>query len=192
MAGWNQEVTPPGPSSGTTARLAKTGAVVGGYAVAFVVASAVVAARAARMKLPAAQASGGMQAFGDSLLFLAVFWIIAIVPTGMALFFLRPYRRFWSVLSAAALGLAGTGLAASTVYIIASGRAEPGPSSLAMCASVAVLRLLLAPLLTGTFVLSALVAPDRRSRWMLLTAAVIEGAGVLAAILRWLPPFRAH
>jgi hypothetical protein len=45
-------------------------------------------------------------AFGDDLLFLGVFGVAAVVPSGAALFFLRPYRTFWLGLSVAALVVA--------------------------------------------------------------------------------------
>ena len=58
-------------------------------------ASAAVAVRIANTSGPDAQASAGMYAFGDGLLFIAVFSAVAIFPTGLALCFLRPCRWFW-------------------------------------------------------------------------------------------------
>jgi hypothetical protein len=40
-----------------------------------------------------------MYAFGDGLLFIAVFSAVALFPTGLALYFLQPCRWFWVVLS---------------------------------------------------------------------------------------------
>jgi hypothetical protein len=132
-----------------------------------------------------------MYAFGDSLLFLAVFGVIAVVPTGTGLFFLRPYRRFWSVLSVVTLGLAVTSCAAALVYTIAAWPSVAGPGLHAWSA-FAVLRLLIAPLLINFYVLAALFTPERRSRLMLSGAAVLEGGGFALAFLRllgMLPPF---
>ena len=86
--------------------LVKFGAVLAGYLAAALAASAAVAVRIANTNGPDAQASAGMYAFGDGLLFVAVFSVVAILPTGLALFFLRPYRWFWTVLSIAALAIA--------------------------------------------------------------------------------------
>ena len=79
--------------------LLKLAVVRGGYTAAFLLASAALAIRVAMTTGPVAQASSGMYAFGDVLLFVAVFGVSALVPTGAALFFLRPYRLFWTVLS---------------------------------------------------------------------------------------------
>lgn len=164
----------------------KAGVVLAGYVVAILAASAAVALRIATTSGPDAQASSGMYAFGDGLLFLGVFGVIALVPTGAALYFLRPYPRFWSVASAVALGIAATGLAAFTLYAIAS--RWPAGSNVAMWAALAVLRLLVAPLLAGFFVLSAVVAPGRPSRPRFFVAAAVEVLVSLFAILHWFRP----
>ena len=89
----------------------KVGLVVAGYVVAFLVAFAVVAIRVAATSGPDRQAYSVMYGFGDDLLFLAVFGVVAVPPTSTALFFLRSYRSFWFVLSVVALCIATTGLA---------------------------------------------------------------------------------
>ena len=53
-----------------------------------------------------------MYDFGDSLLFLAIFGVAALPPTGAALFFLRPYPSFWKMSSMGALAMAVTAVAA--------------------------------------------------------------------------------
>ena len=98
----------------------KVAVVAGGYIAAFLVASASVAIRVANTSGPAAQASSGMYAFGDALLFVAVFGVSALVPTGAALFFLRPYRHFWTGLSALGVAVAATEITA--VILFALGR----------------------------------------------------------------------
>src|SRR3979411_2190452 len=124
--------------------LARVGLVLGGYVVAFVVASALVAVYVAAASGPDRQASSGMYAFGDDLLFLAVFGIAAVPASGAALFFLKPYRSFWLALSVAALGIAATGLAAVIGYVAA--RTADAPSLLQTWSALAVLRILVAPL----------------------------------------------
>jgi hypothetical protein len=74
----------------------------GGYIAAFLMTSAAVAIRIASTNGPDALASSGMYAFGGTLLFVGVFGVCALAPTGAALFFLRPYRYFWAVFSALA------------------------------------------------------------------------------------------
>ena len=162
----------------------KVGAVAGGYIAAFLVASAAVGIRG-----PDAQASSGMYAAGDALLFAAVFGVAALVPTGAALFFLRPYRRFWAVLSTFILGVAVTGLAAVALFAI--GRYAT-PSPIATWAALSVLRILVAPLLALIFLVCAVVSPQRSSRFALLFATVVEAAVSAYGGFVWFVPLLFH
>lgn len=164
----------------------KIGIVAAGYVAAFLLASAVVAIRVAYTSGPDAQAESGMYAAGDAMLFVAVFGITALVPTGAALFFLRPYRRFWTVLSAVGLGIGITGLAA--VVLFAIGRHAPPPSPLATWAGLSVLRILVAPLLALTGLVCTLLAPYRFPRLTLLAAATMEVAVSAYGGFTWFVP----
>ena len=146
--------------------------VAGGYVAAFLAASAAVAIRMATSG-PEAQAAGGMYAFGDSIVFVAVFGVLALLPTGAALYFLRSYRQFWTVLSRLCLAVAVTGLAAVILYV--AGR-HASPSHLPMWAGLSVLRILVAPLLALTFLVCALFTPHRPPRIVFLAATAIEAA----------------
>ncbi len=160
----------------------KVTVVAGGYGAAFLAASAAVAIRMAITSGPDAQAAGGMYAFGDSVVFVAVFGLLALVPTGGALVFLRPYRRFWMVLSLLCLAVAVTGLTAAILY--AAGRHAP-PSPLATWAGYSVLRILVAPLLAPTFLVCALVTPHHSPRLAFLAATAIEAALTACAVAVW-------
>src|SRR5262249_19513570 len=127
----------------------KVAVVALGYVAAFLVAAAAVAVRVATTSGPDAQASSGMYALGDAFLFLAVVSVVALAPTGAALFFLRPYPRFWAVLAVFGLGVAATGLAAAVLFTV--GRHATSPSPLFEWAGVSVLRLLVAPLFALAF-----------------------------------------
>ena len=152
---------------------AKVAVVAGGYIVAFLVAAAAVAIRVANTSGPEAQAAGGMYAFGDVLLFVAMFGVAALVPTGAALFFLRPYRPFWTVLSALGLAVAVTGVTAAILFAV--GR-DATPSALATWAGFSVLRILVAPLLALTFLVCTIFSPHRTARLACLAATVMEAA----------------
>ena len=168
----------------------RVGLVTAGYAGAFLIASAVVAIRVARTSGPDAQASSGMYAFGDFALFVAVFGLLALVPTGTALYFLRPYRRLWAVLSAFALGVALTGVAAVLLYAL--GRHAVAPSPLATWAALSVLRILLALVLAPAFLVFALLSAYRSPRFALLTATALEvGVAVYAGFV-WFFPLMFH
>jgi hypothetical protein len=71
----------------------KVAIVAGGYLLAFLMASAAVALHAALAGDSGAQASGGMSAFGDLVLFVAVFGAVAVVPTGAAFFLLLSKKK---------------------------------------------------------------------------------------------------
>jgi hypothetical protein len=74
-------------------KLTKVGLVFMGYILACLAASGVVSMYQRLTQDPAAQASAGMYAFGDLLLFLAAFGLLMIVPTGLAIYFLVRRRR---------------------------------------------------------------------------------------------------
>jgi hypothetical protein len=69
-------------------RRAKLGLVIGGYMAACLAAGLVVYVYQLFTQDTAAQASAGMYAFGDLLLFIGVFGVLALFPTRLALYFL--------------------------------------------------------------------------------------------------------
>jgi hypothetical protein len=166
------------------------GLVAAGYIGAFLIAAAVVAIRVATTSGPEAQASSGMYAFGDLALFVAVFGFLALVPTAAALYFLRPYRRFWVVLSTLALIGALTGVAAVLLYALGRHAAEHSP--LATWTALSVLRILLAPVLAPAFLVFALLSAHRSPRVALLGAALLEVAVGAYAGFVWFLPLIVH
>jgi len=73
-------------------KLAKLGLVTGGYLAACLVASGAVYVYQVFTQDAASQASAGMYAFGDVILFVGLFGVLALFPTGLALSFLL--RKF--------------------------------------------------------------------------------------------------
>ncbi|MGE5664687.1 MAG: hypothetical protein ACM31I_10190 [Deltaproteobacteria bacterium] len=167
----------------------KGAVVAGGYVAAFLVAFAAVAIRVANTSGPEAQAASGMYAFGDMLLFVAVFAVAALVPTGAALFFLRPYRPFWTALSASGLAVAVTGVAAPILFAV--GR-DATPSPLATWAGFCVLRILVAPLLALAFLVCTIFSPHRSARFACLAATVMEAAVSAYGGWMWFVPLLFH
>ena len=84
----------------------KIAIVVAGYVAALLLGFAAGAVNSATTNAADRVASSGMSAFGDSLLFLAVFAVAAVPATGAAIFFLKDHRWFWRGLSLAALAIA--------------------------------------------------------------------------------------
>lgn len=157
--------------------------VLAGYLLAIVLALGVVGIHIALTNGPDSQASGGMYAFGDSILFLGVFVCAAMPASGAALYFLRPFHTLWHIGSVGALAISSTGIGALATYLV--------PSRLSEWSHLSLLRLLLAPPLAMAFLLSALFAPTRATRIALLCACLIEiVVFVLWVALIWLHPFR--
>ena len=164
----------------------KIAVVAAGYLTAFLFASAAVAIRVANTSGPDAQASSGMYAAGDAMLFVGVFGVVGVIPTGVALFFLRPCRRFWTVLATLALGVAVTSLSAPVFFAI--GRHVTAPSPLAAWAGLSVLVILIAPLLALGFLVGTVLAPYRVPRLTLLAATAAEAAVTAYGGLIWFVP----
>jgi hypothetical protein len=162
-------------------RASRTLIVVGGYGFALLAASAVTGAHVVATSGPTWQGSSGMLAFGDTTLFVGVLAVTAMPATCAALFFLRPVRRFWHVASIVAIAIAATGLAALVYYLVSPG----SEAALGPWPALALIRILLAPLLSATSFFALLFAPTRSARVALLAASVME-AGVFAwAALAW-------
>jgi hypothetical protein len=174
----------------TLPAVAKAGIVAGGYFAAILLALGVVSFYIDQTAGPDREASSGMYAFGDSLVFLAVFGAVSTIPTGLALVFLRQSRRFWIALSIAALVVASTSLAAAAAVLLE--QQMPALTSLNAWTPLAVLRIFLSPLLAATFGLAALFAPQPRLRWYLFGAAVAEGVTTAYGFFHWFAPLFFH
>src|SRR4051812_47540036 len=98
---------------------AKAGVVVLGLVLAFVAAWVAVDLRQRATQGPDAQASAGMYAFGDLVLGVGVFGVLALIPAALALVWLRPVARFWSALVAGALLFALIGVLALAASVVA-------------------------------------------------------------------------
>jgi hypothetical protein len=68
------------------------GLVIGGYVVACLAASGAIYVYQLFTQDASAQASAGMYAFGDFILFVGAFGVLALFPTGLAVYFLL--RKF--------------------------------------------------------------------------------------------------
>jgi hypothetical protein len=166
-------------------RIRKFALVIGGYVAALLFGIAAVAIRSAFIDPAVAQASSGMYAFGDAILFVGIFGVVALVPTGGALFLLRPYRSFWIVLSVLGLAMAITGILAAIIFGI--GRHEAS-SALATWAAFSVLRILIAPLFMLTFLVCAFFSPDRMTRIAFITATALEAVVSAYGGVVWFVP----
>jgi hypothetical protein len=67
-------------------KLTKLSLIIGGYVLACFAAIGIVYVYQLFTQNTSAQASAGMYAFGDLLLFIAVFGVLALFPTGLAVY----------------------------------------------------------------------------------------------------------
>lgn len=153
--------------------LHKVALVAGGYIVSLLVAFAAVTLSVAVTSGSARQRAGGMYAFGDTLLFLGVFGVFALVPTAAMLFFLRPYRTFWNLLSTLGLAIAVAGVAAAILFAVSRNEST---SRLATLAGYSMLGILISPALALGFLVCAAFSPHRFPRLAFFTAALMEVA----------------
>jgi hypothetical protein len=154
----------------------KLALVLAGYAAAFLLTSA--ATWVVIRLRTAPPASDGMQAFGDMLLYLGLLAVSSVLPTLLALYFLRPFQEFWTVFSIAAIVLAALGLVAESLM----GANHSSPWAAFFVGFLGLLIILGAPLLGLGFLAFAWLAPEGRSRLRLIAAASIEFAVCAYAI----------
>jgi hypothetical protein len=166
--------------------LRKVARVAGGYCIAFAVAIVAVLLRMATYTQPDAYLSSGMYAFSESLLFMAVFGTVGLVPTGFALYYLRPYRRFWVVI--AGLGIFSALGAATAGVLFAVGRSAHYSTWLGTLSSLSVLRIFPAPFFGAGFLVAGVFSPYPGPRWVLLATGAVEFAVFVYATIVWFIP----
>src|SRR5437773_10083939 len=99
-------------------RLTKVGVVIAGYVAALIAGSVGALLYNARVATLPYDTSGGMYAGGEMLSSLAAFLVVALVPTLLALWFLRRHERFWDAVAVTSLTFAGAGLLAVLVPLV--------------------------------------------------------------------------
>lgn len=156
---------------------AKFGFVSLGFAAAIAAACLAVTIREYYTDGPEAQASSGMYAAGDAMLGVAVFGILAIAPTALALYWLRPVPAFWTVLTWSAVLYALTGIGALGLRFASTSGSLGGWMAL-----LSILRIAIMPVGALTLLTCAVFAPKPRHRWTLTATFLIE-AGIFAGIV---------
>jgi hypothetical protein len=168
-------------------RWAKPGVVIVGYLLAVVAGCGAVAAYEQHFSPADFQASGGMIAGGAMFYGGAILAAVALVPTALALWFLRRKRGFWSAFSLAGLAFAVLGLAAAAVVLAARGRGPTSSVPLMGIELLGIVQMLGSPLWIAGFVLFAVLAPASDLRRRMVVAAVIEVAVGACALVHFFP-----
>ena len=140
--------------------------VILGYVAAFVVA---LAAFCVLTMIEDPLTSGVMNDFGNLILCGALFGFLSIIPSGLALYYLRPFPKFWSVLGAVSVAFAITGPLAAVML-----RRFDGPGWQGMVGFFSLMRMFGAPVLAAAFVVGAIIAPRWKVRWALLSSSAVE------------------
>lgn len=167
-------------------RKAKIGLVAGGYGLAIAFSAAVTWAYEMHLASLPYDTSGGMYAGGSMITSVGAFLVAALVPTILALWFLRSSPRAWHAIALTALGFAVAGLVVVLLPLFA--RWEPANLFGVFLALLWLSQLLGVPLWTAAFALFAFLAPTRPARRLLVAAGGVELViGVCAAIHWFLP-----
>ena len=165
---------------------AKAAVVCGGYVLAVVAAWAAGHVYNARLSTLPYDTSGGMYAAGETMSALGAFLVVALVPTLLALWFLRGNARLWQVIAIASLAFACAGLLAVLAPLVV--HEPPRDVATMLLGLLGLAQLLGVPLWTVVFVLLALLAPTRPARRLLIGAVGVELViGVCSAIHWWVP-----
>lgn len=161
--------------------LSKLGLVAGGYLAALALAALALVAHVMATSGPDRDASSGMHALGDALVFIVAFALASVVPSGLALHFLRASTWAWPVFSGLGLTVAATGLVA-----IASLHAPQLQATFG--SALAIPRIFVAPLFVALFTFVGLFSPRQASRRGLYAAAAVECCTATYGFVRWLLP----
>jgi len=157
--------------------------VAGGYALAVVAGMAAGWIYDARMAAMPYDTSGGMYAGGEALTVLGTFLVAALVPTVMALWFLRRNETFWNAVAVSSIAFAAAGLVAVLMPLVA--RPDTRHAAVALLSLLALAQLLGVPLWSVSFALFAVLAPTRPVRRKLLFAVGIELVIGACAAVHW-------
>ena len=133
--------------------------------------------------------SGGMYAAGEFFQSTAAFLGVALIPTLLALWYLRTNWRFWHLIAVAALGFATAGLIAVLMPVAVGHSRSP---LMALIELFSLAQLLGVPLWTAAFALFAAIAPTRPARRLLTVAVGLELVVGVCAAIHWFmprPPF---
>ena len=166
-------------------RTTKVAVVLIGYALAVVAAVIAGFAYEAAVNQPGVDTSGGMYAFGSAMYVFGAFGVAALVPTGLALWFIRKNEPAWRVLSRIGLAFAVTGPVCGACFVV-MGNLKGRHPELGLFALASLFRLIGSPFLVVAFAAAALLAAGKTSRVLLWIAAGIEAAVTVGGAGRFL------
>lgn len=167
-------------------RMAKVWVVIGGYAAAILAGIAAGWFYNWRVASLPYDTSGGMYAAGEMMSSLAAFLVVALVPTLLALWFLRRHEGFWNAMSVASLAFAAVGLVAVLSPIVFP--TAPRHVGSLVVELLRLAQLLGVPLWCLAFGLFSFMAPTHATRRVLVAATAIEIVIGVCAVVHWFVP----
>jgi len=167
-------------------RWMKAGIVVAGYVAAVLAAIAAAWFYDWRMSLQPYDTSGGMYAGGQLMTSLSAFFVVALVPTLLLLWFVRRHEGFWNAAGILSLTLAGIGLIAVLSPLVVDYKNEHG--ALIWLSLIAVFQWIGVPLWATACLLFAFLAPTPRTRRQMFTALGIELVIGVCTLIHWFMP----
>ena len=167
-------------------RWAKAALVCAGYLLALVAGGVASYMYNARVSALPYDTSGGMYAAGEFMSGLSAFFMVALMPTLLMLWFLRRNWKLWQAIALASFGFASVGLLAVLMpLVIHQSFSNP---LIAVFSLLGLAQLLGVPLWTAAFMLFAFLAPTRPARRLLAAAIGIELLIGVCAAIHWFVP----
>ena len=163
--------------------LPKLAFIAGGYLAALVIAVVAVALHSLFVDDRLVQASSGMYAFGDLMLFLIVFCGAAIPATVAALWMLRLHPLFRKISAAIATIFTMMGCVSLLIYL--GSHSSEASRWIKEWSAAAVLRIVFSPFFSGISFLFGLLTPSRSIRAVFLGCALIEALLFAAVMMVW-------
>jgi len=169
-------------------RLILLAVILGGYVGAFLVAELAVYLN--NLHRDPAVSNTGMAAGGDMILFLGVFGVVSVIPTAVLLYSLRRFHTLWLIFATVSLLLACTGPFLVLAMIVAS---HPGVDPFwTSLAQAGVLRTFAAPVFALAFLVCAIIASAKPSRWLFVSSAGLEICVCIYGLVHWFLPLWFH
>jgi hypothetical protein len=168
-------------------RWIKLGIVLAGYPLALLVSIVAVAIYDRQFTAADNQQMGGMIAGGEMMYGAGVFLLLAAIPTGLGLWFVRTSRSFWTAISNLSIGFAAIGLASAAVSLTI--RTAPDAGWLALLAFLGIVQMMSSPIWLSGFALFAFLAPAHDLRQRMLVAAAIEVLVAACGAIHFLPAY---
>lgn len=186
MTPWRRGIPPRAHGDQPMKWWTKLAIVLAGYALALLAGCASMVIYDHRFSPADQQAYGGMIAGGEMMYGGGVVALLALIPTALALWFIRTARWIWLVFAIAGLAFAIAGLAATITLLATSGHMDRSVP-LMISDLLATVQMFGSPIWVAGFGLFALLAPTPALRRSMLVAVAFEVVIAVCALVHLVP-----